>query len=91
MTNCKDKIEINIYQKMANVPSQPRQVLSIIDFLFFPFFQRDNTQADTTVPIRIFPSCIQVVMSYHLCLFSHRLVEINVSMCTARGVIFYGK
>lgn len=86
MTNCKDTIDINDCQKTANVPSHPSQVQNIIDF--FSFFQKDNTHSDTTVPIRVFPSCTQHVMSYHFCLFSHRLFEINTSIFTARGVIF---
>lgn len=71
MTDCKDKLRLmSATRRLMFLPS-PSQVLNIIDFFIYLFFQRDNTQADMTVPIKHFPYCKQYVISYHLCLFSH--------------------
>lgn len=43
MTNCRDKIEINDWQKTANVSSHPHKLLNVIDFFYFIFSERQHT------------------------------------------------
>jgi hypothetical protein len=83
MTNCKDTIEINVCQKTANVSSHPRQLLNIIDNFFFIFSDGQHTGWHDS-HYKNFPFVLTARNELSLLFILHPLVEINVSIFTAR-------